>query len=110
MAAFTSTNANDGLVSGAVDGVDVVAAHLQPLTVEQERRHVEKVHGEQAIVSGREAHHGSEIKERHARTKARHTRQSGGRHGRACQGGQGQRGRVRQRQEAFTKCSPLRRP
>ena len=43
-----------------VDGT----AQLQPLTVEQERHHVEKLHGEQASVCGREAHRGSRRKRR----------------------------------------------
>ena len=42
----------DVLISGAVDGVDGAAAQLQPLTIEQERHHVEKVKGEQASVGG----------------------------------------------------------
>ena len=46
----------DMLVRGAVDGVDGAVSRLQPLTVEQVRHHVEKVHGEQVSVSGREAH------------------------------------------------------
>ena len=48
----------DVLESGAVDGVDGAVAQLQPLTVEQEPHNIEKVHGEQASVSGREAHRG----------------------------------------------------
>ena len=59
------TRKMDVLVSGAVDGVDgvdVAATQLQPLTVDQERHHVEKVHGEQASVSGREADRGSKKK------------------------------------------------
>ena len=40
----------DMLVSGAVDGVEKAAAQLQPLTVDQERHHVERVDGEQASV------------------------------------------------------------
>ena len=33
------------LASAAIDGVDEAVAQLQPLTVEQERHHVEKVYG-----------------------------------------------------------------
>ena len=51
------TRTRDVLESGTVDVVDVAVAHLQPLTVEQERHHVEKVHGEQASVSGRTNRH-----------------------------------------------------
>ena len=43
------------LKGGAVYGVEGAVAQLQPLTVEQERHHVEKVQGEQANVSGRKA-------------------------------------------------------
>ena len=48
----------DALVRGAIDGVDGAVTQLQPLTVEQERHHVEKARGEQVSVGGREAHRG----------------------------------------------------
>ena len=53
------TRTMDALVSDAVDDVDGAVAQLQPLTVEQERHHGEKVSAEQASVSGRKAHRGS---------------------------------------------------
>ena len=56
------TRTVDVLESGALDGVDGAAAQLHPLTVEQEQHHVEKVHGEQASVSGREAQRGSKTR------------------------------------------------
>ena len=62
------------LASGAVDGVD--GAQLQPQTVDQERHHIKKVHGEQARVGGCAAHRGGQ-KERACLNKARPTKQSG---------------------------------
>ena len=53
----------DTLVGGAVDGDERAVAQVQPLTVQQERHHVVKVHGEQANVSGGKAHRGSKKKE-----------------------------------------------
>ena len=77
----------DVRVRGAIDGVDGAVTQLQPLTVEQERHHVEKARGEQVSVGGREAHRAPQ--KGPAGTKARHSLQSGGRRGRACQGGPG---------------------
>ena len=57
------TQTVDVLVGGAVDGCDGPVAQLQPLTVEQDRHRVEKVTGEQASVSGREAHRGPKRRE-----------------------------------------------
>ena len=56
------TRTMDVLESGTVDGVAGAVAQLQPLTVEQERHHVEKVHGEQASVSGRTNRHQNDKK------------------------------------------------
>ena len=54
------TRTMDVLESGTVDVVDGAVAQLQPLTVDQERHHVEKVHGEQA--SGRTNRHQNDRK------------------------------------------------